>query len=59
MKKHGFHQAKHTQGFFKHESRDILFTMVVDDLGIKYTNKADVDYLITSLEEVYTMTTVD
>ena len=41
LKKHGFHQAKHTQGFFKHETRDISFTLVVDDLGIKYTDKAD------------------
>ena len=29
---------------------------MVDDLGIKYTNKDDVDHLIASLEEVYTMT---
>ena len=56
LKKHGFHQAKHTQGFFKHESRNVSFTLVVDDLGIKYTDKADVDFLIASLEEVYTMT---
>ena len=26
LKKHGFHQAKHTQGFFNHETRDISFT---------------------------------
>ena len=29
---------------------------MVDDLGIKCTDKADVDFLIASLEEVYTMT---
>ena len=51
-----YHQAKCTQGLFKHETRDISFTLVVDDLGIKHTDKADVDHLIASLEEVYTMT---
>ena len=51
-----YHQAKCTQGLFKHETRDISFTLVVDDLGIKYTDKADVNHLISNLEEVYTMT---
>ena len=37
------------------ESHGILFTLVVDDFGIKYTNEEDVKHLITSLEEKYTM----
>ena len=56
LKKHGYYQAKHTKGLFRHKTRDISFTLIVDDLGIKYTDEADVKHLLASLEEVYTMT---
>ena len=35
-----------TAGLFKHKTRDISFTLVVDDFGIKYINEADVLSLI-------------
>jgi hypothetical protein len=54
MAKHGYKETR-TPGLFVHETRPISFTLVVDDFGIKYTNKNDVEHLKTSLEEIYTM----
>ena len=54
MAKHGYKQAR-TPGLFIHETRPISFTLVVDDFGIKYTDKKDVVHLKTCLEEIYTM----
>ena len=34
----------------------ISFTLVVDDFGMKYTNKADIDHLIECLKENYDLT---
>ena len=42
-----------TPCLFKHESRKITFTLVVDDFGIKYENEEDVQHLIATLEQHY------
>ena len=34
--KHGYYEMPHTPGLWKHVSRPISFTLVVDDFGIKY-----------------------
>ena len=36
---HGYHQSKIIPGLWKHETRPIVFTLVVDDFGVKYVNK--------------------
>jgi hypothetical protein len=41
-----------------HKTRDISFTLVVDDFGVKYTNKADVLHLKSVIDCAYP-TTVD
>jgi hypothetical protein len=53
---HGYHQAKHTPCQFTHETRNIAFTLVVDDFGIKYTEEADAKHLLAALRELYVMT---
>ena len=53
MKKHGFGQAQKTDGLFTQVLRDISFTLVVDDFGIKFTNEQDCDYLIKIMREKY------
>ena len=35
----GYFESKFTKGLFKHETRDISFTLVVDDSGIKWTKE--------------------
>ena len=38
---------------FKHKSRDITFSLVVDDFGVVYKNEEDVEHMLTSLRELY------
>ncbi len=45
-----------TPGLWRHESRLITFTLVVDDFGVKFVNKANVDHLIASIKKTYTIT---
>lgn len=48
---HGYHQCPNTPCLFRHTSRNIFFTLVVDDFLIKYTDKADVEHLCTALRD--------
>jgi hypothetical protein len=32
----GYHLTEHTHGSWKHETRPVCFSLVVDDFGIKY-----------------------
>jgi hypothetical protein len=42
-----------TPGVWRHDKSDLVFTLVVDDFGIKYTKKQDVHDLMTTLKELY------
>ena len=53
---HGYYECKQTPGLWKHTSRPISFTLVVDDFGVKYTNQNDIDHLINSLKKDYELT---
>ena len=53
LEQHGFMQTKTTPCLFKHTSRDIEFTLVVDDFGISYSDKADAEYLFEILRYKY------
>jgi hypothetical protein len=57
LNKHGYHQAKHTHGLFTHDTRDISFSLVVDDFGVKYIHAADAQHLIDTLDSLYEITT--
>jgi len=37
----------------EHSTRPIQFTLVVDDFGVKYRNKEDVEHLIETLNKIY------
>ena len=52
----GYYEHTRTPGLWYHESRPISFTLVVDDFGVKYVNKADADHLIKSIRSTYTVT---
>jgi hypothetical protein len=54
---HNYTPCPHTPGMWTHSTRNITFTLVVDDFGIKYTNRDDAIHLLTALEELYTVTT--
>ena len=40
---------------WKHVSRPIAFTLVVDDFGVKYEGKEYVEHLLVALESNYTI----
>ena len=46
----GHYEVSHILGLWKHTSLPNQFTLVVDDFGVKYSYKQDVDHLIRSLE---------
>ena len=50
---------KHTPGLWKHISRPIQFTLVVDDFGVKYTRQKDVEHLLGILEKESTAVSTD
>jgi hypothetical protein len=52
----GYHECVDTPGLWKHESRLLTFTLVVDDFGVKYENKEDVECLIPSIKSTYKLT---
>jgi len=56
LSKSGYTQVKHTHGLFRHKTRNISFTLVVDDFGVKYSNRADLDHLNQALQTKYTTT---
>ena len=57
LAKVGYHQSKIVPGLWTHKTRNICFTLVVDDFAIKYTKKEDAQHLIDALEKDYTIST--
>ena len=45
-----------TPGLWRHETRDITFTLVVGNFGVKYIKKEDVDHVIASIKSNYMLT---
>jgi hypothetical protein len=56
LNREGYFQSQIVPGFWKHKTRNIKFVLVVDDFGIKYLKKEDLDHLIKSLEKYYEVT---
>jgi hypothetical protein len=53
----GYMPVPNTTGMWKHRTRKTVFCICVDDFGIKYFNKDDIDHLLGTLEKHYTVTT--
>jgi hypothetical protein len=56
LNEEGYFQSQIVPGLWKHKTRNIRFVLVVDDFGIKYLKKEDLDHLIQSLEKYYDVT---
>jgi hypothetical protein len=52
----GYTECVNTPGLWKHETQPNLFTLIVNNFGVKYVSKNDVDHLIASIETIYTLT---
>ena len=53
LKPHGYYEVKLTPGLWKHISRPIQFTLVVDDFGIKYVGRRHLDHLLRAIKQHY------
>jgi hypothetical protein len=53
LNQEGYYQSQTLSGLWKHKTKAIQFVLVVDDFGIKYINKDDLDHLIRTLEKYY------
>jgi len=57
LKPHGYYNCVNTPGLWRHATRPITFTLVVDDFGVKYVGKEHADHLINCLkDETYKLT---
>jgi hypothetical protein len=45
-----------THGLWRHKTRHITFTLVVDDFGVKYVGKEHADHLLNALKQHYEVT---
>ena len=46
----------HTLSLWRHHTSDLVVSLVVDDFGIKYTQKEDANHLLKYLREDYAIT---
>jgi len=53
----GYYPCAFSQGLYKHESRPITFSLVVDVFGVKYIRKEDADHLEQTIKNSYPMKT--
>jgi hypothetical protein len=56
LAEYGYHQSKFINGFWKHNTRPICFTLVVNDFAVKYINKEDAEHLINAIKKYHPMT---
>jgi hypothetical protein len=54
---YGYAPCKRTHGLWRHSTRDIVFTLVVDDFGVKYTKREDAEHLEKCLNNHYKCST--
>jgi hypothetical protein len=49
LNEYGYHQSDYTNGLWTHKTRPIQFALCMDDFGVKYVNKEDVEHLKQAL----------
>jgi hypothetical protein len=52
----GYFEHISTPGLWYHKTWPILFTLVVDNFGVKYINQDDINHLIVSINKTYALT---
>ena len=50
---HGYHPVRESPGLWKHETRPTVFTLCVDDFGIKANTKDDALHLLNAIKTSY------
>jgi Reverse transcriptase (RNA-dependent DNA polymerase) len=59
LEPHGYSECDHTPGLWKHKTRPIMFSLVVDDFGVQYSKLPDAHHLLAALKQNYEAITVD
>ena len=59
LEPHGYRPTQNTPGLLTHKTRKLSFTLIVDDLGVKYENKEDAEHLMQMLKDNYAGITED
>lgn len=49
----GYSMVDNVKCLFIHETKPTMFTLTVDDFGVKYNSEEDLQHLIKSLEKIY------
>jgi hypothetical protein len=53
LAKSGYAPVARTPSLWKHATLPVVFSLVVDDFGVKYTGAANAQHLIDALKEIY------
>ena len=53
LDKFGYDPAHITSVLWRHQTRPLQFSLVVDDFGIQYENQSDITHLIGALITIY------
>ena len=59
LEPHGYRPVPITPGLWTHDTRDIKFALVVDDFGVKHTQRPDAEHLMTTLKDIGCAVTED
>ena len=55
LQAYGYYPEPHSIGLWSHSTRKTKFCLCVDDFGIKYYNKHDIEHLLNALRTHYTI----
>ena len=50
LAKHGYFEVNHTPGLWRHVTRPVQFSLVVDDFGVKYVGEENAQHLINAIQ---------
>ena len=53
LEKHGYRQSEKTPGLWKHDTRPVSFSLVVDNFGIKYVGEENAKHLLETVRKYY------
>jgi hypothetical protein len=53
---YGYEPMRLTTGMWRHKTRRTIFTLTVDDFGIKYNSQDDLNHLLNALRDKYIIT---
>ena len=56
LDQYGYSPCAQTPVLWRHKTRPVMFTLCFDDFGIKYVDCKDVDHLLNTLRDLYTIT---